>query len=116
MMHTFTKATLKSHKCLHSYALKDKHIDLTGSFSSRVSGSPAALLKLLVLEEEREISGLPLHSFSLREDLTEKERKNESVAIKSLHSASVTKLEMYLSLLTISGELGLDSDLTSCER
>ncbi len=41
----------------------------TGSFSSRISGSPAALLKLLVLEEDRETSGLPLTSFSLRDGL-----------------------------------------------
>lgn len=63
---------------------------LAVSSSSRASVSPVVLLKLLVLDEEREMFGLPLlHSFSL---------------IKGL------------SLLgQISGELGLDdvSDLTS---
>lgn len=60
------------------------------SSSSRASVSPVVLLKLLVLDEEREMFGLPLlHSFSLMNGL---------------------------SLLgQISGELGLDdvSDLTS---
>lgn len=62
-----------------------------GSFSSTVSGSPAALLKLLVLEDEREMSGGPLTSCSLSDGL---------------------------SLFRISGELGLDdvSDFTSCDR
>lgn len=63
------------------------------SSSSRASPSPVVLLKLLVLEEEREMLGLLLlQSFSLRNGL---------------------------SLLgQISGELGLDdvSDLPSCPR
>lgn len=65
---------------------------LAVSSSSRASVSPVVLLKLLVLDEEREMFGLPLlHSFSLAKGL---------------------------SLLgQISGELGLDdvSDLTSWE-
>lgn len=68
---------------------------LAVSSSSRTSVSPVVLLKLLVLDEEREMFGLPpllLHSFSLMNGL---------------------------SLLgQISGELGLDevSDFTSWDR
>lgn len=76
--------------------LKTAEEDVEGwlavSSSSRTSVSPVVLLKLLVLDEEREMFGLPpLHSFSLINGL---------------------------SLLgQISGELGLDdvSDLTSCD-
>lgn len=46
---------------------------LTVSSSSRASVSPVVLLKLLVLEEEREMLGLPpLHSFSLINGLLRK--------------------------------------------
>lgn len=71
----------------------DEHVMerwLAVSSSSRASVSPVVLLKLLVLEDEREMFGLPPpHSFSLTNGLS--------------------------LLVQISGELGLDdvSDLTS---
>lgn len=67
-------------------------VALTVSSSSRTSPSPAALLKLLVLEEDLEMLARPLQSFSLMNGL-------------SLFGQ-------------ISGELGFEdgSDLTSCDR
>lgn len=48
---------------------------LTVSSSSRASVSPVVLLKLLVLDEEREMFGLPLpHSFSLTNGLLKENR------------------------------------------
>lgn len=48
-------------------------VSLTVSSSSRASVSPVVLLKLLVLDEEREMFGLPLlHSFSLMNGLLRK--------------------------------------------
>lgn len=48
----------------------------TLSYSSRVSLSPAVLLKLLVLEEEREMFDLPF-SFSLINGLGREAKQNE---------------------------------------
>lgn len=54
---------------------------LTDSSSSRASVSPVVLLKLLVLDEEREMLGLPLlllHSFNFVNALfTPKKEKNK---------------------------------------
>lgn len=59
---------------------------LTVSSSSIASVSPVVLLKLLVLDEEREMFGLPLlHSFSLINGLrrkTEANRGEEKLEIR----------------------------------
>ena len=61
---------------------------LTVSSSSRASVSPVVLLKLLVLDEDREMFGLPLlHSFSLINGLlrkTDAERDENLMLYKRL--------------------------------
>lgn len=55
-------------------------VALTVSSSSRASVSPVVLLKLLVLDEEREMFGLPPpHSFSLINGLLRKTDGNVDV-------------------------------------
>lgn len=106
------------------------------SSSSRPSPSPAVLLKLLVLEDEREMLLRLLHSFSFTNGLHNtsqpERRRNSSIYSSAKVSVSIitentytvhllgntVKLISDLSLFgQISGELGLDevSDLTSCE-
>lgn len=58
---------------------------LTDSSSSRASVSPVVLLKLLVLDEEREMLGLPLllpHSFNFVNALFTPKQKNRKTKNK----------------------------------
>lgn len=113
-------------------------LELTGSSSSRTSVSPVVLLKLLVLDEEREMFGrLLLQSFSLANGLWRKRKVDKlSLEYTTVNPQNYfcvmwdmeETVKIYcckqlfffcpphLSLLgQISGELGLDdvSDFTS---
>ncbi len=70
LYHTFSSPHLLCSNKLWGFVL-------TVSSSSRASVSPVVLLKLLVLDEEREMFGLPpLHSFSLMNGLLRKTEGN----------------------------------------
>lgn len=62
-------------------------VPTTLSYSSRVSLSPAVLLKLLVLEEEREMFDLPF-SFSLMKGLGREVKQNEGHVVVAREAVS----------------------------
>ena len=65
-------------------------VPTTLSYSSRVSLSPAVLLKLLVLEEEREMFDLPF-SFSLMNGLRRGAKQNKGHVVVTQKALSLRK-------------------------
>lgn len=76
---------------------------LTISSSSSASVSPVVLLKLLVLDEEREMFGLPLlHSFSLINGLKSKIEANQDK--ENAQEIIISNDKFILKIVIISGQ------------